>query len=342
VAATGLTFPALRQALQRGRVEPVYLLTGEETWFHDEAIRLLEEAVVPPEAAIVNRQAVRGPEIDLVALVDLAMTFPMGPGRRLVVVRQADALRPDGLEELKAYLEAPNPRTCLVFSDEGFDERRALFRALQAGAVRVDCLPIADPQTLATWARDRLRARGYGLSPELAEAIGTGLLGAGLQRLDAELQKLMSAVGAPRPIAADDLEILADVPRIADAFQAARATLGGRRGEAIRAIRALLEEGQEAPMLLGALAWSVRTALKTRAALERRTPPRDLQADYGLHPGRIDSFRGEAALPLRALRRAVALCLEADREIKGGGARDPLHAFERLVHGVARARQGRS
>jgi DNA polymerase-3 subunit delta len=342
VAAAGLSFAAFRQALQRGRIEPVYVLRGEETWFHEEAIRLLEEAAVPREAALVNRQALRGPEIDLVALVDLAMTFPMGPGKRLVVVRQADALRPDGLEELKAYLQAPNPRTCLVLSDESFDERRSLSRALAQGCVRVDCLPLADPQALASWARDRLRARGYGLSPELAEAIGTGLLGAGMQRLDAELQKLMSAVGAPRPITADDLEILADVPRIADVFQAAKLTLNGRRGEAVRAFRALLEEGQEPPMLLGALAWSVRTALKTRAALERRTPPRDLQAIYGLNPGRFDSFRGEAAMSYRALRRAVALCLEVDREIKGGGARDPRHAFERLVHRVGRAREGRS
>jgi DNA polymerase III delta subunit len=320
----------------------VYLLAGEETWFHEETIRLLEEAAVPPEAALVNRQAMRGPDIDLVTLVDLAMTFPMGRGKRLVVVRQADALGSDGIEELKAYLEAPNPRTVLVFSDEAFDARKSLFRALAAGAVRVDCLPVADPQALAAWARDRLQARGYGLSPELAEAIGTGLLGAGLQRLDAELQKLMSAVGTPGPIGADDLEILADVPRVADAFQAAKLTLGGRRGEAIGAFRALLEAGQEPPMLLGALAWSVRSALKTRAAVERRTPARDLQGLYGLHPGRIESFRSEAALPYRALRRAVLLCLEVDREIKGSGSRDPRNAFERLVHRVARARAGRS
>jgi hypothetical protein len=33
----------------------------------------------------------------------------MGPGRRLVVVREADALKPDGIEALKAYVANPIP-----------------------------------------------------------------------------------------------------------------------------------------------------------------------------------------------------------------------------------------
>ena len=38
----------------------------------------------------------------------------------------------------------------------------------------------------------------------------------------------------------------------------------------------------------------------------------------------------------RTLRDALRLCLVADREIKGGGARDPAHAFERLIHRLGR------
>ena len=337
-----LTFPRLRQALLRGHVDPVYLLAGEEAWFHDEGLKLIEAAALDAAAGI-NREAFRGSETTLFEIVDLASTYPMGPGRRLVVVRDADALKPEGIEALKAYVARPNPRTCLIFSDLSFDQRRSLYKTLAAGATAVDCAPLADETAVAAWARDRLQARGYGLSPELAEAIGLGLAGAGLQRLDAELQKLMSAIGSPRPVEAKDLAILADVPRVGDAFQAARMALRGDRGGAVRSLRALLDAGEEAPMILGAFAWYARTALKARAASERRVAPRDLPALYALKPGQVERMREEIGpVPEAMLREAVALCLETDRGIKGGGAKDPANAFERMVHRLARSRARRT
>ena len=334
-----LNFAKLRQALLRGQVDPVYLLAGEEAWFHDEGLRLIESAAIDPAGAAVNRQAFRGSETNLFEIVDLASTYPMGPGRRLVLVRDADALKPEGIEALKAYVARPNPRTCIVFSDLSFDQRRSFYKTLAGGATVVDCLPLGDEAAVAGWARDRLQARGYGLSPELAEAIGLGLAGAGLARLDAELQKMMSAIGVPRPVEAKDLAILADVPRVGDAFQAARQALRGDRGQAIRGLRALLDAGEEAPMMLGAFAWYARTALKAKAASDRRAAPRDLMALYALKPGQVERMRDEIGPASEAmLREAVALCLETDRGIKGGGAKDPANAFERMVHRLARRR----
>ena len=330
-----LPFARLKEEIRKGAVEPVYLLAGEEGWFHDEAIRLLEAAA---GAGPLGQDRLRGREISLDALIDLASTYPMGEGRRFILVREAARLEPEGIEALKEYLSRPNPRTILVFSDTAFDQRRTLWKALEAGALQIRCDPIAGEAAIAGWVRERLRERGYGIPPELAEAVAVGLGGAGLGRLAAELDKLMGAIGAPRPVEAADLGILADVPRVADAFQIASLALRGERGPAVQGARALLDAGEEAPMLLGAIAWYVRTALKVRAAADRRVAPRDLPTLYGLYPGRIDRFRAEVgSLPLRALLKGVRLCARADREIKGGGARDRANAFERLVHDLARA-----
>jgi len=329
-----LPFARLKTELQKGAIDPVYLLAGEETWFHDEAIRLLEAAAAGGPLA---QDRWRGREISIDALVDLASTYPMGEGRRFILVREAARLEAEGIESLKAYLARPNPRTLLVFSDADFDQRRSLWKTLEAGALQVRCDPIAGEASIAAWVRERLRERGYGIPPELAEAIAVGLGGAGLGRLAAELDKLMSAIGAPRPVEASDLGILADVPRVADAFQIASLALRGERGPAVQGARALLDAGEEPPVILGAIAWYVRTALKVRAAIDRRAAPRDLPALYGLYPGRIDRFRAEVgSLPVRSLERAVRLCARADREIKGAGARDRANAFERLVHSLAR------
>ncbi len=341
--AAPLSFARYRQALVRGQIDPVYVFAGEEAWFHEEGLRLLERAVIGPEARGIDREVVHGGDADLNEVVDRASTYPMGGGRRLVIVREADRLSSAGIEGLKDYLARPNPRACLVFSDESFDQRKSLYKTLASGAACVACDPVRGDAAVATFVAERLKARGYGIAPELAEAIALGLAGAGLARLDAEIDKLASSIGAPRPVAARDLEILADVPRVGDAFQAAILALRGERGAAIRSLRGLLEDGQEAPMMLGALAWSMRTALKTRAAMDRRVPPRDYEPLYALRPGRAEEFRALVErIPAARLRRALRLCAAADREFKGGGAKDPANALERLIHGIARAAAGTS
>ena len=327
-----VSFARFQEELKAGRVAPVYLCEGEETFFHDEAVRLLERAVLSGDTVAMNRDLLRGDETTLMALLDRAQTYPMGPGRRLVVLRDADALRMNDPAPLQAYLEAPNPRATVVFTDAKFDRRRVLYKTVAAAAVRIDCGPLDEART-AAFVRERLRARGFGISVDLASTIATGLGGAGLGRVDAEIEKLLSALGAPRPIEAADLALLADVPRVDDAFRLAAHAARGERGPALNILRSLLEEGEDAIKILGGLSWYFRNALRARVADERRLPPRDTTAIYGIDRGRIDRFGREVgrARP-EDLRRALAFCLQADRELKGMGARDPAHALERLVH----------
>src|SRR6266487_6776376 len=137
-----LSFARFQESLKAGQVAPAYLFEGEEAYFHDEGIRLLEKTAVPEGSLAMNRDVVRGDEGSLARLLDLAQTYPMGSGRRLIVVRDADALRADDPGPLRAYLRAPNPRTCLAFTDVKFDRRRALYRVLADQATRVDCGPL--------------------------------------------------------------------------------------------------------------------------------------------------------------------------------------------------------
>src|SRR6185295_19272792 len=188
-----LSFARFHDGLKDGRIAPVYLLEGDEAYFHDEAIRLLEKTLLAEQALAMNRDLVRGDEISLSILLDLAQTYPMGSGRRLIVVRDADALRPDDLTPLTTYLRAPNPSTCIVFSDVKFDRRRALYRVLADHATRIDCGPLDEART-GLFVRERLRGKGFGISADLASAIASGLAGAGLGRVDAELEKLMTAL----------------------------------------------------------------------------------------------------------------------------------------------------
>src|SRR5882672_11439719 len=152
-----LSFTQFQENLKRNRIEPAYLFEGEEPFFHDEGIRLLGGAVSPGEASSVDRELLRGPEASLVEVLDLAATYPMGGGLRLVVVREADALSAPDADPLRAYLTRPNAKSCVVFSDPKFDRRRTLYKVLQETAVRLDCTPL-DEARRALWVRERLQS----------------------------------------------------------------------------------------------------------------------------------------------------------------------------------------
>ena len=90
-------------------------------------------------------------------------------------------------------------------------------------------------------------------------------------------------------------------------------------------------------MLLGGMAWYFRNALKACEVRDRRVSPRDAGARYGIDSWRAERFHREIGrVETQTLRDAIRFCLVADREIKGGGARDPAHAFERLIHRLGR------
>jgi hypothetical protein len=106
-----LSFAEFERQVRGGVVAPVYLFEGEEAWFHDEGARRLEAAVLSEGTRATDRDALRGAETTLAAVLDRADTFAMGGGRRLILVRAADGLRVEDPGPLKAYLARPNPRS---------------------------------------------------------------------------------------------------------------------------------------------------------------------------------------------------------------------------------------
>jgi len=326
----------LIKALKAGRIEPVYLFEGEEGHLHEEGIRRIERAVFGADEPGLDRDLLRGDESTLSEILDLASTYAMGGGQRLIVVRAAGRLKVEDAAGLKAYLGNPNPKTCLVFSDTKLDKRRAFYKGLQKGAARVDCTPL-DEGRMAQWVRDKLQEGGFTIGPDLVEIITAGLISDGLGRLNSELDKLMNSIGTPRAIVQEDLALLVNVPRTGDAFLLAKQILSGDRARAVTSLRALLAAGEDPVMLLGGMAWYFRNALKACEVRERRVNPRDAGSLYGMDSWRAERFHREVGrVKTRTLRDAIRFCLVADREIKGGGARDPAHAFERLIHRLGR------
>ena len=112
-AAKSPTAEDVVRDVRAGRVAPVYYLMGEEDYYINELGEFLTNTLLKPEERDFNLDIVYGADTTIAQVVELAQAYPMMADRRVVVVREAQALR--SLDALEDYLKQPNPTTVLVF-----------------------------------------------------------------------------------------------------------------------------------------------------------------------------------------------------------------------------------
>jgi DNA polymerase-3 subunit delta len=292
---------------------------GSDSYLAELALEDLLQSTVGGERADAV-QVFRGDETTWPRVLEAARTGSLFATRRAVVVRNADAIKGEG-EEVEGYLDDPAPGAALILMAVKPDKRKTLWKKIldRAQAVPVDPLK---PAALRTRVRDEVRRRklafAEGALEELIETVGQDL-----RRLMGELDKLEAfAIGGKEPLSADDVSKVLGralgqpIYRMSDA-------LGERKPAVVLGqLEKLLDDGEPALKLLGALHRSLRQVRAARAMQEARVPPRAIAAK--LLPGNI-AFKIDALLAAsrkwteEELKAALVALDRADRGIKNGG-----------------------
>jgi DNA polymerase-3 subunit delta len=129
----------LTKRLTSGRIEPLYLVLGEEPWLVDQALGALRRYAAATDD-LMNTHIFSGAEVTGSEIVAMAQTFPALAPRRFIVVRDAERLA--AADALTAYCADPSPSTCLVFVMPKPDRRKAWVQALTNRAATVTCDPL--------------------------------------------------------------------------------------------------------------------------------------------------------------------------------------------------------
>ena len=104
----------LRKGIQNRSFERAYYFHGDDEFLKDELLREVLEAAVDPATRDFNLDMRRGGEVDAETLLSLLSTPPMLAERRVVVLRDAHALRKDARAALDRYLASPARDVLLV------------------------------------------------------------------------------------------------------------------------------------------------------------------------------------------------------------------------------------
>jgi DNA polymerase-3 subunit delta len=179
---------ALRTALDSGSLDPAYVLYGDENYVKEEIIQLLLSRAVDSVMREFNVDIRRGAELDALDLRSLLEQLPMMATRRVVIVRDAQALKKAPLAVLDQYLAKPSPDIILVLVLAAGEEAGKVWLA---SSTTCECKSLSE-DSVAKWIAYHLREHLHGsIAPDAASLL-VSHVGNDLAQLSGELDKLLS------------------------------------------------------------------------------------------------------------------------------------------------------
>lgn len=322
-----------------GAVPPIVLLAGPEAALRDAAIAKLRERLIGTGPRDFNEDrfdfGASGAEAGRV--IAACRTHPVMALGRLVLVRGLEDRRAASFldEPLLSYLEDPMPTTCLVLDLPAKpDRRRAWVKQVEKIGEVVDCSAPSRSDDVRNWIEDRARTLGLEPGRGMAAAL-FDLVGADLDRLGLELEKLSLYVGERREATAEDVAELTGELRSRALYELTDA-IGERRLEAaLRCVAKLLRQGEAPLAMLGTLANHFRRLIRARECQPLDGPT--IQQKLAVHPFAARKLAEQARrFDMRRLRTCLDAVRRTDEALKGSLPLSPKLAIERLVLAVCR------
>ena len=177
----------LAEAIAAGRFPGAYLLHGADDFRKDEALKQLLAATVDPATRDFNLDVRRGGEVDAETIGSLLATPPMMATRRVVVIKDPDALKKGAREALDRWLAKPEPDILLILvAFAGAKADKAL-----ASSTEPVLFDLLDGDKIGAWITRHAKGVGAEITPGAATLL-LGAVGNDPGALAMELEKLAS------------------------------------------------------------------------------------------------------------------------------------------------------
>lgn len=293
------TAATVQAQIKSGTPAPIYLIVGDDERGKDEVVQLFQ-ALVPEDIRAFNLERVSALDTDPSSIVSVARTFPLLGDRRVIIVARAERwLTPkrskakadddgDGDDSgddtpaagsgdaLTSYVESPEPNTTLVLVAADINRTTRLVKALLKQAVLIECWglkgekeargpAIADAmQRAGRFVAAELKKAGMTLDPRAVEPL-LEHAGTDIGVLRGDLDRLVLYCQGKTTVTLEDVRAVVSGATMINAWGVTNAIERGDARTALRELALSFESGAVPYMMLGQLAWFVRSKLPLSA-----------------------------------------------------------------------------
>ena len=202
--AAGITYQEIVRQIQAGDYKPIYYLMGDEPYYIDRISDYIVERALTEDERDFNLTILYGPQTTGEEVVNAAKRYPMMAERQVVVVREAQSL--PHKEVLAFYAQKPLLSTILIICHKNgtIDRRTSLAKEIQKAGIIFESNRLYDRE-LPSFVVSYVRRKGCEITPDACQIL-CEYVGADLNRLAGELDKLVVAVGEGHRIDAQAIQ----------------------------------------------------------------------------------------------------------------------------------------
>ena len=326
-----MTAEELIQKIEKGAIDPVYFIYGEETFFHTEILAALNRQLITDDNREFNLETFDAKSCAVSDWLGGAKTFSFMGGTKLVIVhnlQEAD-FKDAEIESLLSYLADPAPGTCLVMIADRIDKRKKPFKTLATLQGAIECLA-PNEAMLTGWLKKRAQSQGYRLSNEAAR-IMVNRVGNKVGFLACELDKALTYAGESLEVSEEVVAEVVGEIKMENVFALTEALKEKNAGEALRLLHNQLEHSEEPLKILGTIAWQFRLIWEVKQYQRKKLPAVKIAEKMATKLFIVEkALKHTGNFTINQLRKGFELLTQADRELKGSG-RNPRLILESLV-----------
>ena len=198
----------LTQILKRKSLDGAYYICGDDEFQKEDATRKLIAAGLDPAVRDFNLDVLRGADVDPKSFDGTVSSLPMMSDRRVVVIRDASALRKDAKKAVLDFLGKLSPQVALLLVESVGGK---VDNDLAKATTPLEFTPLSAeevPNWIVHWASRELKLE---ISPGAAELLHSAV-GNDLHQLVMEMDKLASFTGN-RPITEEAISAVVGIRR---------------------------------------------------------------------------------------------------------------------------------
>ena len=339
------------QHLKQQGPAPLYLIVGEESYFRDQALNLLQqgsesdsqvgdvgELKATGASDPFQIDVLYGDETSASEILGLAEEVSFFSNRRRLFVKWADKLSAKDGESLLSYFQQPNAATTVVFAAAKLDGRMKWVQALKKKAVVVDCAPLPESQR-AGWIRQYAGTLRLDIESPALEMLKEQAQ-EGLYAVVQELEKIAAYLSEGQRVQVQDVELVRGKPPGISVFEWAGAVSLGDHGRALDIVGKNLDTGEAPLRMVGAFLWQMRRMWKASSLIKQGMEPSQAARQAGIPPFRTRDFMKDVQRWKEPhFRQAWTALVQADSALKGARANQPELILDELVLQLCRNKQ---